>query len=101
MFDRQAYIDNILDHYENPRHRGALEGASVSIKGGNPGCGDVVTIYLKLDENEKIVDATFEGEGCTISQAAADILSENIIGHSLEDVKNMDHSEFVEELGRE
>jgi len=101
MFDRQAYIDNILDHYENPRHRGALADSTVSIKGGNPGCGDIVTMYLKLDDNEKITEASFEGEGCTISQAAADILSEMIVGKTLEDVKHMDHSAFVDELGRE
>jgi nitrogen fixation protein NifU and related proteins len=101
MFDRQTYIDNILDHYENPRHRGALADSTVSIKGGNPGCGDIVTMHLKLDANEKITEASFEGEGCTISQAAADILSEMIIGKTLEDVKNMDHSAFVDELGRD
>jgi nitrogen fixation protein NifU and related proteins len=101
MLDRQSYIDNVLDHFENPRHRGALTESTVSIKGGNPGCGDVVTVYLKLDENEKITAASFEGEGCTISQAAADILSEMIIGKTLEDVKNLDHNDFVDELGRE
>jgi nitrogen fixation protein NifU and related proteins len=101
MFDRQAFIDNILDHYEHPRHRGKLQDATVAMKGGNPGCGDIIEVYLKLDENERIVDASFEGQGCTISQAAASILSEQIIGKTLEEVKNMDHTQFVEDLGRE
>ena len=101
MFDRQAFIDNILDHYENPRHRGKLEDATVSIKGGNPGCGDIIEAYLKLDENERIVDASFDGEGCTISQAAASILSEQIIGKTLQEVQDMDHTQFIEDLGRE
>jgi len=101
MFDRQAFIDNILDHYENPRHRGKLDDATVSIKGGNPGCGDIIEAYLKLDENERIVDASFDGEGCTISQAAASILSEQIIGKTLQEVKDMDHTQFIEDLGRE
>jgi nitrogen fixation protein NifU and related proteins len=101
MFDRQAFIDNILDHYENPRHRGHLDDATVTMKGGNPGCGDIIEAFLKLDENERIVDISFEGEGCTISQAAASILSEQIIGKTLEDVKNMDHTQFIEDLGRE
>ena len=101
MFDRQAFIDNILDHYENPRHRGKMADATVSIKGGNPGCGDIIEAYLKLDENERIVDASFEGEGCTISQAAASILSEQIIGKTLQEVKDMDHTQFIEDLGRE
>lgn len=101
MFDRQAYIDNILDHYENPRHKGHMDNATVSIKGGNPGCGDIVTMYLKLDQDERIIDSSFEGDGCTISQAAASILTEKIIGKTLQEVKEMDHSAFVDELGRE
>ncbi|MCC7452407.1 MAG: SUF system NifU family Fe-S cluster assembly protein [Anaerolineae bacterium] len=101
MFDRQAFIDNILDHYENPRHRGKLDDATVTIKGGNPGCGDIIEAYLKLDENERIVDASFDGEGCTISQAAASILSEQIIGKTLQEVNDMDHTQFIEDLGRE
>ncbi len=101
MFDRQAFIDNILDHYEHPRHRGKLHDASVTMKGGNPGCGDIIEVSLKLDENERIVDVGFEGEGCTISQAAASILSEQIVGKTLDEVKNMDHTQFIEDLGRE
>ncbi|MHB8628621.1 MAG: Fe-S cluster assembly sulfur transfer protein SufU [Aggregatilineales bacterium] len=103
MFDRQAFIDNILDHYEHPRHRGQLPDATVTIKGGNPGCGDVITAYLKLDpaDHDRITDVSFEGEGCTISQAAASILSEQIIGKPLAEVTAMDHEAFVEDLGRE
>ena len=52
--DRQAQIDFILDHYENPRHYGPLENPSVIQKGGNPGCGDVVTFYLKVDGDDRI-----------------------------------------------
>jgi nitrogen fixation NifU-like protein len=101
MFDRQAFIDNILDHYEHPRHRGAIDDATVTIKGGNPGCGDIITAYLKLDADDRIADVSFEGEGCTISQAAASILSEQIIGKSLSEVTAMDHEAFIEDLGRE
>ncbi len=100
MFDRQAFIDNLLDHYENPRHRGRLDDATVTMKGGNPGCGDIVEAYLKID-GERITDVSFEGQGCTISQAAASILSEQIIGKTLDEVKNMDHTQFIEDLGRE
>src|SRR5579871_4609376 len=76
MFDRQAFIDNILDHYEHPRHRGPMPDATVSIKGGNPGCGDIIEAHLKLDDQERIADVSFEGEG-------------------------MDHTQFIEDLGRE
>ncbi|MEP7285676.1 MAG: Fe-S cluster assembly sulfur transfer protein SufU [Chloroflexota bacterium] len=101
MFSRQDYIDNILDHYENPRHHGAMPDATVSLKGGNPGCGDIVTMYLKIDDSERITDASFEGEGCTISQAAASILTEQIIGKTLHEVNDMDYTQFVDELGRD
>ncbi len=101
MSDRQEFIDNILEHYENPRHRGTLEDATISIKGGNPGCGDVITAYLKLDADDRIEDVSFDGEGCTISQAAASILSEQIIGKTLLDVEAMDHEAFIEDLGRD
>ena len=101
MFNRQDFIDNLLDHYEHPRHHGPMPDATVSIKGGNPGCGDIVTVHLKLDPDERISDVSFEGEGCTISQAAASILSDQIIGKTLEDVNHMDHSQFVDDLGRE
>jgi len=103
MFNRQDFIDNILDHYENPRHRGPLPDATVSIRGGNPGCGDIITAHLKLDptDNDRIIDLSFEGEGCTISQASASILSEQILGKTLAEVTAMDHGAFIEDLGRE
>jgi nitrogen fixation NifU-like protein len=101
MFDRQAFIDNILDHYEHPRHRGPMPDATVTMKGGNPGCGDIITAHLKIGDGERIEDVSFEGEGCTISQAAASILSEQILGKTLDEVKKMDHSQFIEDLGKE
>ncbi|HRE49534.1 MAG TPA: SUF system NifU family Fe-S cluster assembly protein [Aggregatilineales bacterium] len=99
--DRQAYIENILDHYEHPRNRGAMDDATVSIKGGNPGCGDIVTLYLKIDDQERITAVSFEGEGCTISQAAASMLTEMIIGQTLTELSALSPDDFVETLGRE
>ncbi len=86
--DRQAQIDFILDHYENPRHYGAVEDATVTQKGGNPGCGDIVTFYLRLGDDSRIEDISFEGEGCTISQAASSMVTEMFHGKTLEDVEN-------------
>ena len=68
--DRQAYVEHILDHYEHPRHKHRLEDADVQLGGGNPGCGDLITVYLKIGDDETIEAIGFEGEGCTISQAA-------------------------------
>ncbi len=101
MSDRQEFIDFILDHYENPRHHGALENPDVVMRGGNPGCGDIVTVYLKLDKNERIADVSFEGEGCTISQAAASIMTDKVLGKSLAEVTAMNHEVVVDEMGRE
>ncbi len=100
MPDRQEFIDFILDHYENPRHHGALENPDVVMRGGNPGCGDILTMYVRLDEGERITEVSFEGEGCTISQAAASIVTEKVIGRTLAEVTALDARIVVDEMGR-
>ncbi|OQA45948.1 MAG: NifU-like protein [Chloroflexi bacterium ADurb.Bin325] len=99
--DRQAQIDFILDHFENPRHYGALPDASVVQKAGNPGCGDVVTFYLKVDDAGRIEAISFEGEGCTISQAAASLVAEMFHGRTLADVEATSSDTILDLLGRE
>jgi nitrogen fixation NifU-like protein len=99
--DRQQQIDFILDHYENPRHYGPIEDATISQKGGNPGCGDVVTFYLKLGDDGRIEDISFEGEGCTISQAASSMVTEMFQGKPLEDVEKTSPEVILDMLGRE
>lgn len=98
---RQDYIEFILDHYNNPHHKGRLDDPDIMVNGGNPGCGDIVTIYVKLDENDRITDATFDGQGCTISMAASSVLMDKLIGKTIADVDAMDYTEMLEELGRE
>ena len=99
--DRQSQIEFILDHYENPRNRGKLEDADVVSDGGNPGCGDVVTIYLKVDDDNRVQQVTFEGQGCTISQAAASLVTEMVTGQPLDAVLDLDYDAIIDELGRE
>ncbi len=102
--DRQLQIQILLDHYQKPRHRGEVEDADVAMPGGNPGCGDVVTVYLKgADDHEHIEDATYDGEGCTISMAAASMLLEQIHDENLtmDEVLEMDYNEMIEKLGRQ
>lgn len=99
--DRQAQIDFILDHYENPRHYGALAQPTVVQKGGNPGCGDVVTFYLKVDGDERISEMAFEGEGCTISQAASSLVTELFHGKTLAEVEATPSDAILDLLGRE
>jgi nitrogen fixation NifU-like protein len=99
---RQEQIDFILDHFQNPRNHGTLDPADVTMPGGNPGCGDIVTIYLNVDrESDKIAEVRFEGEGCTISQAAASILLEEIAGQALSAVDALDYNEMIDQLGRD
>lgn len=100
--DRQEQIEYILEHFQQPRHQGTLDPADVTMPGGNPGCGDVVTIYLNVDRtSDTIKDIAFEGEGCTISQAAASILLEDIAGKPLSTVDSLDYNDMIERLGRE
>ncbi len=99
--DRQAAIEFLLDLYENPAHRGELEDADISVKGGNPGCGDVVTMHLKIGDDNRIQQIRFEGEGCTISQAAAELVSAKMEGATLEEVEHLQHDVIIDELGRE
>jgi nitrogen fixation protein NifU and related proteins len=99
--DRQAQIDFILDHYENPRHYGALADAAASAQGINPGCGDVVTIYLKAGGDGRIEAIAFEGDGCTISQAGASIVTEMFTGKTLAEVENTPAEAILDLMGRE
>jgi nitrogen fixation NifU-like protein len=99
--DRSEYIEYLLDHYQNPRNKHRLEGADVQLGGGNPGCGDLITIYLKLDENDRIAEASFEGEGCTISQAGGSIIAEMLPGMSLEEVKDLGTGTMIDEMGED
>ncbi len=97
--DRQAYIEHILDHYENPRHKHRMDDASVQLGGGNPGCGDLITVYLKIGDDERIEAVSFEGEGCTISQAGGSIIAEMVEGMTLDEVKELGTATMKEEMG--
>jgi nitrogen fixation NifU-like protein len=99
--DRQDYIEIILDHYEHPRNKGRMEDADLQLGGGNPGCGDLITMYLKIDDAGRIERASFEGEGCTISQAGGSIVSEMIEGMTLDEVMALGTSTMMEEMGED
>lgn len=99
--DRQAQLEFLLDHYENPRNRGKIENPEAQMSWGNPGCGDVVTLYLKIDTEGRLTDISFEGEGCTISQASASILTEKLKGKTLSDADALNPDDLMELLGRE
>lgn len=102
MFDRQAAIDYLVDHYQNPRNHGEMESPDVTMRGGNPGCGDIVDMYLRIDDEVgRLEEVLFTGEGCTISQAAASVLTEMVKGKSLEDIDGMTPDDLIDTLGRD
>ena len=99
MLTRQEQMEFILDHYENPRHKEAMSDAEAVVEGGNPGCGDIVKVYLKMVDGQVV--ATFEGEGCTISQASASFLMDEVNGKTLDEVLAIDHEALMDNLGKE
>lgn len=100
--NRQEVIERLLDHYRSPRHRGKLPDADVVRSGGHLGCGDVITVYLKVDpEKQQVAALSFEGEGCTVSQAAASILTEKMQHADLAEIEALDDQEMIDILGRE
>ena len=84
--EEEIYQEHILDHYEDPFHRGDAAGATHAHEDKNPLCGDVVRITLKLDGDGKVEDCGFEGDGCVISQASASMLLEELHGKTIEEV---------------
>ncbi|MEM4281990.1 MAG: SUF system NifU family Fe-S cluster assembly protein [Candidatus Caldarchaeum sp.] len=97
----EAQFEVILDHYRNPRNYGELKDASVKVKDSNPLCGDVVEVYLKIDDNGLVEKASFRGHGCAISQASASMLIETIQGKSLEELKALSKQNVIDLLGIE
>lgn len=99
--DRQEAIDFLMDHYENPRNYGPLEHAQVNLSGGNPGCADVITMHARFGEDGKLEEVNWEGEGCTISRAAASYVTEMVQGMTAEEVEQMSFEDLIEQLGKE
>lgn len=92
------YREIILDHYQNPRNRGTLDPNDYTYEDSNPLCGDEVRIDVRV-KDDKIDEVAFSGQGCAISQAAASILMELVEGRALDEVKQIDKDELLEELG--
>ena len=96
---KELYQEIILDHGKNPRNLGKAENFNKDAKGHNPLCGDKVHIYLKLNENKKVEDISFEGQGCAISMASASIMTDLVKGKEENDVKEIvtDFLEMIKE----
>ena len=93
------YQENILDHYENPYHRGVLADPALDYRDLNPLCGDEVRVQAQVDENGCLIEAYFDGEGCVISLAAASMLMEAVEGKTLTEIKAMNRQDMLDLLG--
>jgi nitrogen fixation protein NifU and related proteins len=83
------YREIILDHYRSPRNRGELPTPPAAVaQGHNPLCGDEITVYLLVDEG-RVDDVKVGGQGCSISQSSASMMSQAIKGHSVDEVRNL------------
>jgi len=94
------YSPKVIELFRNPKNLGKLEDANASATAGSLACGDMITIYLKVDEKtEKILKASFESYGCAANIAASSILTELIKGKTLQEAWKIDWRRISEELG--
>jgi len=96
---KELYQELILEHGKNPRNLGKTENFNKDAKGNNPLCGDNVHVYLKLNDQRKVEDISFEGSGCAISMASASIMTDLIKGKSDNEAKEIieDFLEMIKE----
>jgi nitrogen fixation NifU-like protein len=95
------YREIIIEHYKNPSYRGRLDPHDIQFEDNNPLCGDHIEITLQTAADGTVKDARFDGHGCAISQASADLLVESIIGKPLEEVKQLNKEHILDMLGIE
>ena len=96
---KELYQEIILEHGKNPRNLRKTENFNKDAKGHNPLCGDKVHVFLKLDEDKKVQDISFEGQGCAISMASASIMTDLVKGKEEHEVKEIvkDFLEMIKE----
>lgn len=92
------YSEKLIDHFKNPRNQGRIEDADAVGEEGNPVCGDVMKIYLQV-QDDRIQDIKFETMGCAAAIAVSSVMTEMVKGKSLQEAKNITKEEIVEALG--
>jgi nitrogen fixation protein NifU and related proteins len=97
--DEQLYQDRILEHYEEPYHRGHCPHCTHAHEDDNPLCGDVIRMELEIDDQGALKEIYFDGDGCCISQAAASMLVEQFVGKRTEDVKKFTANDMLDLFG--
>jgi nitrogen fixation NifU-like protein len=95
------YRELIIDRYKNPHFRGTLDPHDITFEDDNPLCGDHIRIDLRVNEDNKVSAVAFDGHGCAISQATADLLAESVVGKTLDEVKQISKQDILDMLGIE
>jgi len=95
------YREQIIDRFKNPRSRGTLDPHDFTYEDDNPLCGDRIRIDVRVDADNRVTAAAFSGQGCAISQASADLLTESVVGKTLDEVKQISKDDILELLGIE
>ncbi len=95
----ELYRENILEHYKQPRNFGELSDADLEFEDNNPLCGDELKVQLKLGDDGRIADLRFSGKGCAISQASASLVSDEVIGLSVDELLQLDKQFVLDLLG--
>ena len=93
------YRENILEHYKQPHNWGELADADLEFEDFNPLCGDELKVQIKVDADERISDVRFSGHGCAISQAAASMTSDEVIGMPVAELLALDRAFVLDLLG--
>jgi nitrogen fixation NifU-like protein len=97
---RIGYTEKVIEHFSNPRNVGRLEDADVTAKVGSVACGDLIKLYLKIDQNtERIDKITFESYGCAANIATSSMLTELAKGKTLEEARKITFKDIADELG--
>ncbi len=94
-----AYSEKVMEHFMNPRNVGEIEDADGIGEEGNPVCGDMMTFYIKVDENERLSDVKFKTFGCGAAIAVSSMVSEMAIGKTIEEAKQITPASVAVELG--
>jgi nitrogen fixation protein NifU and related proteins len=97
--EEDVYQEHVMDHYEDPYHKGPCAGCTHACQDRNPLCGDVVKLELLIDNAGHVSEAWFNGQGCCISQASASMLTETIEGKSVNELKQFTANDMLELFG--
>lgn len=93
------YREQLLDHYHNPENYGVLEDAQIDVEYDNPTCGDTIHLTATLDEQGRIKEVRFEGEGCVVSMASSSMFTTEVIGKTPEEVNAMQLADIQDMMG--